>query len=102
MGELSQLGISGLALAILFFIVRYFVDAMKYKDNDIKSLFGKMENMMIDHQVSINTITERYQTTVNQYMKDGDESRRMQTSALQNLTVAVQSMNRDVCELNKK
>lgn len=48
----TQLGVAGITLAILFFIVRYFVDAMKAKDEHIYSAtkeFTKVVGNHIDH-----------------------------------------------------
>lgn len=41
----TQLGISGLTLAILFFVVRYFVQAMTIKDKENAELTGKFIDM---------------------------------------------------------
>lgn len=113
MEQITQLGISGLTLAILFFIVKYFVSTLDKKDTTIEALFLKNEVLMTSyqnsvnditckHQIIINEVTGRYQETVNKYIKDGDENRRMQTKALQDLIIAVNTMNCAVSDLNKK
>jgi hypothetical protein len=56
-----------------------------------------MDDSALEHRAAISEITDKYRETVNKYMKDGDESRRMQTRALQDLTVAVNTMNAIVC-----
>lgn len=52
MNDFTQLGIAGLTLAILFFVVRYFVAAMTKKDDYIQKIttdFTLVINNHIDH-----------------------------------------------------
>ena len=72
--ELTNLSVAAITLGILFFITRYFVDAMKSKDSHIAKLtadFNKTINNHIDHET---------------------KQRKKETEVLERLTQAVEAL----------
>ena len=51
MNDYSQLGIAGLTLGILFFIVRWFVDTITKKDEQISIITENFTKVMSNHIV---------------------------------------------------
>jgi len=51
MQEFTQLGIAGLTLFILFFVVKYFVKAISDKDQQIKEMITQF-NVTINNHIS--------------------------------------------------
>lgn len=74
--EITNLGISGLTLGILFFIVRYFITALKDKDCYIKQLTSDFTKVIENHI--------RHETA----------SMDRTTKALEKLTKAITKMNK--------
>jgi hypothetical protein len=61
MGDYTQLGIAGLTLGILFFIVRYFVSAMNKKDEMLLKQHEELKELTIKGMES----TEKFTQAVN-------------------------------------
>jgi len=74
--EFSQLGISGLTLGILFFIVRYFITALKDKDCYIKQL------------------TNDFTVVITNHIKHETAAMNKNTKALDNLIKVITTMNK--------
>ena len=47
--EFAQFGVAGITLAILFFIVRYFVSTIREKDKEIIKLFADFKETIDNH-----------------------------------------------------
>ena len=61
MGDYTQLGIAGLTLGILFFIVRYFVSAMNKKDDILLRQHEELKELTIKGMET----TEKFTQAVN-------------------------------------
>jgi hypothetical protein len=82
MQDYTQLGVAGATLAILFFIIRYFVASLDKKDAYIKEMISEFQN----HVEICN----------NNFMKFGDHFAKIsgkQTQALNNLITKVEGLN---------
>jgi hypothetical protein len=81
MTDISQLGVSGLCLAILFFIVRYFVSTIREKDLQIAK-------MIMD-----------FNCTINNHIQHATEQIKFQNVAFQKLATAIEELT---IEMKKK
>lgn len=77
--EITQFGIAGLTLAILFFIVRYFVAALTKKDDQIL----KKDDQILE-------MTKMFNTTVNNHMSYSNQVLKDLTGAIQKLTTTIE------------
>ncbi len=66
--QITQLGISGLTLFILFFIVRYFVKALESKDKRINEMADQFRLVMENHIQHEQTQWEKTATILDQLL----------------------------------
>jgi hypothetical protein len=78
MEQVTQLGVSGLTLGILFFIVRYFVTAIKEKD------------------LQINTMILDFNKTINNHIVHSTEQTKLQNIAFQELANAIKELTKEI------
>lgn len=71
----TQLGVSGLTLGILFFIVRYFVEAMDKKDDVISSQHKDLQELTIRSINATNKFTEAVNVNTNAAKQAADVAR---------------------------
>lgn len=85
----AQFGIAGISLGIIVIVVKYFINAIQQKDEYIKILvcdsIVNIKELTDKYQREITDISARYQATVNDYIKNGNESRRRHNEILTKL-----------------
>jgi len=83
--ELSQMGIGFATLGILLLVVKYFISAIQKKDEYIQKLTE-------DYYEKVDAIVNKYYTTVNSYIKEGEQSRQEHIKVLQELTLIIKNI----------
>ena len=83
--ELSQMGIGFATLGILLLVVKYFISAIQKKDEYIQKLTE-------DYYEKVDAIVSKYYTTVNDYIKEGEQSRQEHIKVLQELTLIIKNI----------
>ena len=75
----TQLGIAGLTLAILFFVVRYFVAAITAKDKQIIEMvkgFNSTVSNHMEHQTKAFTLLSRAIKTLSEELRNGRKKKK--------------------------
>ncbi|MCK5061756.1 hypothetical protein KAR28_04345 [Candidatus Parcubacteria bacterium] len=83
--EVGQMGIGFATLFILLLVVKYFISAIQKKDDYIKELTE-------DYYKKVDNIVAKYYTTVNNYIKEGEQTRQDHIKALQELTLTIRGL----------
>lgn len=83
MQDFTQLGIAGATLAILFLVVRYFIQAIDKKDT------------------YITRITEQFSVTINTHLANENEARKQEMSALTQVTSVLDQHTKVLGEIMK-
>jgi hypothetical protein len=86
--DYTQLGISGLALGIIFFIVRYFVAAMKSKDN-----------LIIDSMRKVYDISSQFNKTISNHIVHEQAAKESLTDTLDRLNTTMAKLPQQTVEL---
>jgi len=93
---LKNISAEVIALFIVILVVKYFIKAMTKKDEDIKALTTshqkKIEELTQNFVNSINGITEKYSTTVNNHIHHDAEAREKEGKILFNLTKVIKDL----------
>jgi len=83
--QLTQAGIGFATLGILLLVVKYFISALQKKDKYIQDLTE-------DYYKKVDGIVDKYYTTVNDYIKEGEQSRQEHIKVLQELTLIIKNI----------
>ena len=78
--EITQFGIAGLTLGILFFIVRYFVAALTRKDDQLL----KKDDQVLE-------MTKMFNTTVNNHLDHSNQTLNKLSNAIEGLTKEIKN-----------
>lgn len=88
MQDYTQLGIAGITLGILYFIVRYFVSALRQKDVVILEAYRK-----------INEISTKFNTTISNHIVHEQKAKEDLSEVLQRLNVTLDEQPKKILDL---
>lgn len=93
METFAQLGVAGISLGIISWVVKYFIKAMETKDSYIQLIISEnnKRNDVKDlaFEARYDKITNTYQTVTQEYIAEGITSRNRHIEVLQELTNCV-------------